>query len=467
MRALLRPSLPLAAKLPLLTAACVFIAAVATTQLATRSLERELNTTLAQLGRVYLDGLAAALARPLAEQDEPAVRTALADALRVQEGVRERQLVVWFAPHLPPILAGEGSAPPAPDSNMPRGWELDRDSRSAWARRVVPVPGAAPAVIAARLDFGESLDRRAALRLWLLALDIVLAGLAALLAAWLVRRTLAPWVMVAEALDRAGAGDFRPMPPRPLPAPGSEAARLLASAEIMLARLAEREELAAKLAERERAALLGELAATIAHEVRNPLAGMLTAIGSLRRFGNAEEERARACDLLERGLRQIERVVEATLATHRGPPEPRPLSSSDFQDLEALLRPEAQRRGVMLHLEARLARPFPADALAARQALLNLLLNALAATPAGGTVHLAAEEMGAEGLRITVSDQGPGLPDAARRQLSGEARRGSGLGLSVVMTQLAQLDGRIEVDTAPGRATRIVLHLPRREAFTP
>jgi signal transduction histidine kinase len=241
----------------------------------------------------------------------------------------------------------------------------------------------------------------------------------------------------------------------------------LASAEIMLARLAEREELATKLAERERAALLGELAATIAHEVRNPLAGMLTAIGSLRRFGGAEEERARACDLLERGLRQIERVVQATLETHRGPPEPRPLSASDFQDLEALLRPEAVRRGVTLRMEVRLAQPFPTDALVTRQALLNLLLNALAATPPGGAVQLTVEEIEAEGLRITVSDEGPGLPDSARRQLSGEPRRGPGLGLAVVMTQIGQLEGRIEVDATPGQATRIVVHLPRHGTSKP
>lgn len=460
MRHLFGSALPLAVKLPLLTAACVFLAAIATTQVASRALERELNLALAQLGRVYLDGLAAALARPLAERDEAAIGSALAEALRVQEGVRERQIIVWPGPGLAPILAGEGDAPPRPELSASRGWEMDRDSRSAWVRRLVPVPGAAPAVIAARLDFGESLDRRAALRLWLLALDLVLAGLAALLAAWLLRRALAPLLQLAGALDRAGAGDFRPIPPAQRPQEGTEAARLAASTTMMLARLAEREELAERLAERERAALLGELAATIAHEVRNPLAGMLTAIGSLRRFGAAEEERARACDLLERGLRQIERVVQATLETHRGPPDPRPLAASDFQDLEALLRPEARRRGVGLRFDVALARPFPADALAARQALLNLLLNALAATPAGGVVSLAVEEE-AQGLRITVLDEGPGLPDAARRQLSGEGARGPGLGLSVVMTQISRLEGRIEVDTAPGQPTRIVLRLPR------
>jgi two-component system OmpR family sensor kinase len=459
MRHLFGPALPLSVKLPLLTAACVFLAAIATTQVASRALEGELNLARAQLGRVYLDGLAAALARPLAERDAAAIRAALADAMGVQEGVRERQIVVWPAPGLAPILAGEGEAPPRPELNAPRGWEMDPDSRSVWVRRLLPVAGAAPAVIAARLDFSESLDRRAALRLWLLALDLVLAGLAALLAAWLLRRALAPLLLVAGALDRAGAGDFRPIPAVQRPEEGTEAARLVASAGMMLARLAERDVLAARLAERERAALLGELAATIAHEVRNPLAGMLTAIGSLRRFGGAQEERARACDLLERGLRQIERVVQATLETHRGPPEPRPLAASDFQDLEALLRPEARRRGVALRFEVVLARPFPADALAARQALLNLLLNALAATPAGGMVSLGVEEQ-ADGLRIAVSDQGPGLPEAARRQLSGEGARGPGLGLSVVMTQIGRLDGRIEVDTAPGQPTRIVLHLP-------
>jgi signal transduction histidine kinase len=460
MRRLAPPPLPLAVKLPLLAALCVFLAAVATTQVTSRALEREVDRALAQLGAVYLDGLSAALARPLAERDEAGIAATLQAALGVQEGVRERQLLVWPAPGRPPLRAGEGEAPPLP-APLP-AFEVEPDSRSAWARRLLPVPGAGPAVIAARLDLGEVLARREALRLWLLGLDLALAALAALLAALLARRAMAPLLLVADALDRAGAGDFRPLPPARPPAPGSEAARLLAAAEMMLARLAEREELAQRLAEREQAAGLGELAATIAHEVRNPLAGMLTALGSLRRFGAAEEERARACDLLERGLRQIERVVEATLATHRGPPEPRPLSAEDFQDLEALLRPEAARRGVRLRLAVRLDAPFPADALAARQALLNLLLNALAATPAGGAVSLTAAEE-AEGLRIEVLDEGPGLPEPARRLLSGERGRGPGLGLRVVMAQLARLDGRIAVDSAPGRATRIVLHLPRRE----
>jgi len=457
-------AMPIALRLPVLAGVAAFVAALTVAQVATRSLEREFGREAARLGAVYLDGLSATLIEPLRRRDDTAVEAALLRSLTFQEGVREQRLVVRSSPDAAPITVGTGEDPdfPAPFMRDLPGtaWEVSPDGRTAWAQRPLLVEGAPPALLAVQLDFAGSLERRAQLAPLLLGLEGMLAALAGALVALLTRRALAPLLAVTEALDRAGAGDFRPMPEASRPPPGTEAARLIEAVDLMAARLAGREELAARLAERAQAAELGELAATVAHEVRNPLAGMLTALGSARRFGESRAEREEALDLVERGLRQIQHVVQTTLDTHRGTLAPRPLTRQDLEDVVRLLRPEAERRGMRLELNAQLDMPFPADAVPVRQALLNLLLNAVAATGTGGVVSLTAG-LGADGtLRLEVADEGGGLPQPALEQIAGRARTGPGLGLSVVMAQLARLDGRIEVESGRGAATRIVLHLP-------
>lgn len=454
-------ALPIAFSLPLLAGIAAFAAALIVAQVATRSLEREFAREAERLGAVYLDGISAALIEPLRAGDKAAIEAVLLRALGFQEGVREQRLVVVPAPGAEPIMVGpSGRAPPPFTQGRDTAWEVSADGRTAWAQRVLAVEGAPPARVAAQLDFARSLERREQLAPLLLGLEGLLAALAGALVALLTRRALAPLLAVTEVLDRAGAGDFRPSPEAQRPPPGTEAARLIAAVDLMSARLAERERLAARLAERAQAAELGDLAATVAHEVRNPLAGMLTALGSARRFGESRAAREEALDLVERGLRQIQQVVQATLDTHRGTLAPRPLTREDLEDVVRLVRPEAERRGLRLDLQGDLPAPFPADALPVRQALLNLLLNAVAATGPGGTVALSVARAADGTLRLEVMDQGGGLPEPALRQIAGGGRSGPGLGLSVVMAQLARLDGRIEVDSRPGESTHIAVFLP-------
>jgi len=463
-------SIPIPVQMPLLVGACVFIAAVATTQVATRALEREAGREAARLGAVYLDGLSASLTEPLGRADHAAVRAALEAMLSFQEGIRERRVEVLLPSMAEPIAAGqpELASQPAPHRRGHAGhaWQPAPDARTAWAQRPFLLPGGGQALLAAELDFSEAVDRRTALSRWLLALDAVLAALAGLAAALVARRALAPLLTAVQVISRAGSGDFRPVPAGPARS-GTEASRILAALNLTMARLQERERLAARLAERDRAAELGELAASIAHEVRNPLAGMLTAIGSARRFGNDAAARAEALDLLERGLKQLQRVVDDTLDRYRGSVELRALEQADLDDLLRLLRPEAAARRVELRLEGGIAAPFPTDAIPVRQALLNLLLNAVQASPRGGLVRLRVGIAGDGRLKIEVEDEGGGLPEAQRRQLAGTAVVGPGLGLAVVVRELARLDGEITVASQPGRATRISLLLPARAELAP
>jgi signal transduction histidine kinase len=466
-------TLPSSFRIPLLAAAAAFVVAAATGQVVLVGMGRQLDRGAERLGRVYLDGLSAAVLPALRSDDRDLLAAVLDRALGFQDGVQERRIVVKAADGR--VLASVGDGPdrvwPSPAARGERGfaWEVARDGSAAWAQR--PILGAAGervAAVAAKLDLSEQAGHRRRLEWALLGLAGSLAGLGALLAAAAARRALRPVLTVTEALDRAGTGDLAPLPPPPPAARATEAGRVAVAFNGMVARLAERERLQARLAERERAALLGRLVATVAHEVRNPLAGMLTAVETARCFGDDRTEREEALEVLERGLLQVEAVVSSALALHRDDGPPRPLAATDLEDLRALVGPAARQGQVELDWRVELPAAFPTHAAPLRQATLNLLLNAIAATPPGGRVALEARPAPEGDLLVVVADDGPGLPPEAKHRLLGEAEpvaedgaADPGLGLDIVRHLASRLGARLAVEAREaGRGTRVLLRLP-------
>jgi len=459
--------LPVSLRVPLLAAAAVFVFVTATSQFALRLTGHRMDHEAERLGRVYLDGLAAAVLPAVRDGDHAALEEALERALGFHEGIRERRLIVATPAGERIATAGLG---PDPDWLAPflRGvpgpvWEVAEDGQAVWAQRPLTEDGRVSAILAAKLDVSTITDRRRRLRAAMLAFGVALAVLGGALAAFAARHAMRPVLGVTAALGRAGAGHIAPIPPAAMPPPGTEAARLAAAFNTMVEHVAERERLARRLAERERAATLGRLAATVAHEVRNPLAGMQTALESARLAEADLAERAEALEVIERGLHGIGRVVASTLAQHRDTGPSRPLVAADLEDLRILIAPEAERRGVRLQWRAALDAPFEVDAPPLRQAALNLLLNAVAATPPGGRVGLdvAVTETGA--LRLAVEDDGPGLPEGAIRRLEGAGTDDTapGLGLEVVATLARRLSARVAVLPAEaGRGFRVELRVP-------
>lgn len=221
----------------------------------------------------------------------------------------------------------------------------------------------------------------------------------------------------------------------------------------------------ARLVEAEALAMVGEISASVAHSIRNPL-GSIRSSAELQRELGAEAP----ADLADEVIAQTERIehlVRTLLSYARGP-----VDAHGRADLGQALR-DAQAR---FHSEfAGQGKPFEAtvpeglgevavDPVLLAQMLASLLSNAAEATRAGEGVRLAAERAGSQ-VRIVVEDQGAGIAAAALgdvgRPFFTTKPRGLGLGLALVRRVAERLGGRLDVASdGPGRGTRSTLTLP-------
>lgn len=295
--------------------------------------------------------------------------------------------------------------------------------------------------------------------------NVLLSGLAALILllplGWLAGKRLAePLSHLADCLGRVG----KELPAAiqcDFPDGGDEISRLAHRFRDMIEELKAKEELEKHLAQSDRLAALGRLSAGIAHEINNPLGGMLNAISNYRRRGSPDPHAEKTLALIERGLGQVRDTVSALLVEARL--ESRALAPHDLEDLRTLISADVQKKRIRLGWSNGLDEPVPLPSAQIRQALLNLLLNAVQAASAGGEVACRVDLL-ATGLRLEVGNAGPAIPARRREHLfepyfgEGEGE-GHGLGLWVTYQLVRQLKGRIEVESIPGY-TRFIVTLP-------
>jgi len=223
----------------------------------------------------------------------------------------------------------------------------------------------------------------------------------------------------------------------------------------------------ARVLQNEKLAALGQLAAAIAHEVRNPLAVIRSAAqGVAESVPEEAAEPRRACSFITAEIDRLTNVVSSLLAFARPPRvDARPVAVRDLLErAQQLAGAEVGTKAVRLQCgDASALPPVRADADLLCQVLLGLVANAVEAAPAGSEVRIEACTA-AEGVEIAVSDSGPGVPPELRERVFDPffttRPRGTGLGLAVAKQIVEAHGGRIGVGERNGGGARFTLLLP-------
>jgi signal transduction histidine kinase len=223
----------------------------------------------------------------------------------------------------------------------------------------------------------------------------------------------------------------------------------------------------ARLAQSEKLAALGQLAAAIAHEVRNALGVIRSAAQGLTEAVPASDgEAQRACSFIIAEIDRLGSVVSSLLSFARPPRlSPRAVEVAALFDQAVLLaRPDLEAKEIrVVRREDAALPPVRADSDLVVQVLLGLLANAADAVPRGGEVTLEAHARPGV-VEIGVADSGPGIPESLRGRVFEPffttRDKGTGLGLAVARQIIEAHDGRIEVGERPGGGARFRISLP-------
>lgn len=460
-------------KVPAVAAIFLVVASIFISQQVLSRLQDIQSSHLETLAGVHLDGLAASLMDAVLREDIWEVFAILDRTRQGKEGLRALETTVvnqdgQVIAATDPKRVASGAALPAEYAPIDRDASLfliDETEARAFARRDILYNDQKIGSVYSKLDIAPLIRERRHV-LWTLILSNAVLTLLMLAAVWIsVRRMLRPVGVLAAHLEESAEASISPISKEEVDKAGVEFQRLYAAFNSMALGLAEREELVRKLAEEERLASLGRLASGMAHEINNPLGGLFNALDTLKHHGDRAEVRARATNLIDRGLRGIRDIVKSALMTWRADKDGRLLEPHDIDDLRILASPELNRNELELVWSVGLDRAINLPASSIRQILLNLFLNACQVSERGGRVEVAIREEG-DFLTIGVEDSGLGMPEFAVRILTSDSAApsplatGHGLGLWMTRRLIDELGGSAAVSSNEKGGSRVYVVIP-------
>lgn len=224
---------------------------------------------------------------------------------------------------------------------------------------------------------------------------------------------------------------------------------------------------------REQAALvrLGEMAAVLAHEVKNPLAGIR---GAVQVIGSRLPQESRDAAVIGEIVARIDALntLMQDLLQFARPPQPKPIPV-DLSPLIAgtahLLRSDPALSGIRVEIEGR-APPILADPELLKIVFLNLLINGAQAMGGRGRIRVSVTSSAAL-CRVAFTDGGPGIPPEVRERIFTPffttKTRGTGLGLPTAKRFIEAHRGTLQIDCPPGGGTTVTVQLPTAGASAP
>lgn len=355
----------------------------------------------------------------------------------------------------------------APETQSTTTFTLVRDTEGYLAR-VVEVPlqlGERQAVLQLRMQIRPQTEiiRAFRNRYMLMVVAVFLLTLGLML--YFIAKAMRPLSALSNSCAAISSGDLRTVHTG---SSTGEIKALESTFNQMVHSLREKELVEAKLRQAQRLSALGNLAAGIAHDVRNPLNAikLLSSHAADTLDSGPSAPATRALDTIRKEVNRLEEIVSSFLSLARESelrPESNPVDPL-LQECLHLIKKDAEARDIRLSAELRATETrLMLDPKQWNRAILNILLNALEACPPGGRVRLFSR-VSDQACEVEIRDDGPGLDREALERVFEPYYTtkpgGTGLGLSITRGIIEEHGGRIELSSLPGQGCQVLIVMP-------